>query len=72
VSKRGSAQWQQTPLTQAYRNLLPDMTGASIQAVTMLRSSLSMYLFLVYNKLFFLVTSFFNSSPEPTFRIVLV
>jgi hypothetical protein len=34
-----------TWLTQAYRNLFPDTKSASNQAVTTLRSSLSMYLF---------------------------
>jgi hypothetical protein len=34
---------KQTSLTQAYINLFPDMTSVSILAVTMLRSSLCMY-----------------------------
>jgi hypothetical protein len=39
--------------------------------VTMLRSSLSMYIFFVYNT-FFLIACFVNISPEVTFQIVLV
>jgi hypothetical protein len=54
---------------QAYKNLFPD-TSVSILAVTTLRSSLSMYIF-VYNN-FFLISCFFNSSSVVTFRITLV
>jgi hypothetical protein len=43
----------------AYRNVFFDSTSASVLAVTMLRSSLSMYVF------------FINSSLEFTFRIAL-
>jgi hypothetical protein len=71
VSKRSLAQWRQTSLTQAYKNLFPDTTSASIQAVTTLKSSLNMYLFFVYNN-FFSHCLFFNSSPEVTFRIALI
>jgi histone-lysine N-methyltransferase SETMAR len=39
-------------LTQAHKNLLLNMTSASILKVTMLRSSLSMHVFFVYNKFF--------------------
>jgi hypothetical protein len=46
VSKRGWAQWRQTSLTHGYKNLFPD-TSASIQAVTTLRSCLSMYFFYI-------------------------
>jgi hypothetical protein len=46
VSKHGWAHRQQTSLTQAYKNLFPNTTGASILAMTTLRSSLSMYVFL--------------------------
>jgi hypothetical protein len=53
------------------QNLFPDMTGASIPMVTMLRSSLRMYVFFVYN-FFFLIACFVNSSLEVTFRIALV
>jgi hypothetical protein len=45
VSKRGWAHRRQTSLTQAYKNLFPDMS-ASIPAVTTLRSSVSMSVFL--------------------------
>jgi hypothetical protein len=37
------------------QNLLPDKTSASIPAVTTLRSSVSMYLFFVYNTFFSLL-----------------
>jgi hypothetical protein len=43
------AQRWQTSLTQAYKNLFPDMISASIPVETTLRSSLSMYIFFVYN-----------------------
>jgi hypothetical protein len=59
-------------LTQAYKNLLPDMTSASIPTVTMLRSSLSTYVFFFVYNTFFLIASFVHSSPEVTFRIALV
>jgi hypothetical protein len=49
-------------LTQAYKNLFPDMISASIWEVTMLRSSWSMYVFFVYIINFFLIASFVNSS----------
>jgi hypothetical protein len=48
------------------QNLFPEMTGASIPMVTMLRSSLSMYVFFVYN-IFFLIACFGNSSLKGTF-----
>jgi hypothetical protein len=51
VSKRGWARRWQTSLTQTYKNLFPD-TSASILTVTALRSSLSIYVFFVCNKLF--------------------
>jgi hypothetical protein len=41
--------------SQAYGNIFPDMTSASFQAVTMLTSSLSMYIFFVYNISFHIV-----------------
>jgi hypothetical protein len=66
MSKHGQAHRRQTSLTQAYKNLLPDTTSVSVPAVTALRSSLSMYVFL-YITLFFLVACFVNSSLEVTF-----
>jgi hypothetical protein len=51
--------------SQAYWNLLPDTTSASIPAVTTLRSSLNMYVFLYIIK-FFLIVCFVNSSLEVT------
>jgi hypothetical protein len=72
VSKRGWAHTQQTSLTKAYKNVFPDMTSASILVVTTFRSSLSMYVFFVYNNIFFLIACFVNSSPEVTFQIALV
>jgi hypothetical protein len=42
----------QAVVTQTYKTLFPD-TSASIPAMTMLRSSLSMYIFFVYNKFSF-------------------
>jgi hypothetical protein len=53
VSECGWPHRQQISLTQAYRNLFPDMTSVSIPAVTKLRSNLSMYIFFAYNKIFF-------------------
>jgi hypothetical protein len=47
------------------------MTSASIQVVTVLRSSLSMYLFFIDKNIFFLIACFFNSSPEVTFQTAL-
>jgi hypothetical protein len=44
---------RQTSLTQAYKSLFPDMTSVSILAVTTLSSSLSIYVFFVYNKILF-------------------
>jgi hypothetical protein len=54
------------------QNLLPDKISASILAMTTLRGSLMMYGFFVYNKFFFLIAHFVNSSPEVTFWIDLV
>jgi hypothetical protein len=71
VSKRGRAHRRQTSWTQAYNILFPDMTDASILVVTTLRSSLSIYVFFVYNN-FFLISCIANSSPEVTFQIALV
>jgi hypothetical protein len=42
LSKRGWAYRRQPFMTQAYKNLFPD-TSASVPAVTLLRSSLSVY-----------------------------
>jgi peptidoglycan/xylan/chitin deacetylase (PgdA/CDA1 family) len=50
VSKHGWAHRRQTSLTQAHKNSFRDTTDASIPAVTALRSSLSVYVFFVYNK----------------------
>jgi hypothetical protein len=49
-TKHGRVHRLQTSLTQAYKNLFPDTTNASIPVVTMLISSLCMYVFFVYNK----------------------
>jgi hypothetical protein len=65
----GVRTWQ-ISLTQYYKNLLPDKSG-SIQAVTTLRSSLSMYTHFLYI-IIFLISCLVNSSPEVTFRIDLV
>jgi hypothetical protein len=43
----------QTSLTQAHKNLFPNMTSAWIPAVTTWRSSLSICIFFVYNSIFF-------------------
>jgi hypothetical protein len=51
MSERGLAHKRQTSLTQAYTNIFPD-TNSSIPKLTMLRSSLSMYVFFVYNNFF--------------------
>jgi hypothetical protein len=55
--------------SQAYKNLFLDMTSASVPAVTMLSSSLSVYVFFIYNNFFH---CFVNSSPEVTFQIALI
>jgi hypothetical protein len=68
--KCGWAHRRQTSLTQAYKNLFPD-TSASISVVTMLWSSLSMYV-IFHIIIFFLIACFVNSSPDVTFRIALV
>jgi hypothetical protein len=54
------------------QHLFPDTTNASFPTVTTLRSSLSVYLVFVYNTIFYLIACFVKSSPEVTFRIVLV
>jgi hypothetical protein len=38
-------------LVQAYKNLFPDMTRASVPAVTVLRGSLGMYVLFVDNNI---------------------
>jgi hypothetical protein len=53
VSKHGWAHTQKTSLTQAYKNLFPDTTNASILVVTTLGSTLHMHVFFVYNRIFF-------------------
>jgi hypothetical protein len=45
VSEHGWAHRWQTSLTQAYKSIFPDVTGASVPVVTSLRSSLSMHIF---------------------------
>jgi hypothetical protein len=62
VSKCGWAHRQQTSLTQAYINLFPNVTCASILAVIMLRRSWSMYVSFACS---------LNSSPEVTFHTAL-
>jgi hypothetical protein len=52
--------------------LIPDMTSGSITVVTMLRSSLSVYIFFVYNELF-LTACFVNRllksiSKQPSYK----
>jgi hypothetical protein len=54
------------------QKLIPNMTITSILAVIMLRSSLSTYIFFLYNKFSFLIACFVYSSLEVTFRIALV
>jgi hypothetical protein len=70
VPKRVVTHRRQTSLTQAYKNLFPDMTSASIPAVTVLRSSLCMYVFFVYK--FFQIDGFVTSSWEVTMRIAVI
>jgi hypothetical protein len=53
------------------QKLVLDITSATVPSVTSLRSSLSMYIFFVYNK-FSCSHCFVNSSAEVTFRIALV
>jgi hypothetical protein len=65
---RGVKTWLNS---QAYKNLFPD-TSASIPAVTTLRSSLSMYVFFVYNNFFSLVACFRKRFPEAAFQIALI
>jgi hypothetical protein len=62
----GVKTWRQASLTQAYKNLFPNMTSASIPMVTILRSSLCRY-FLYIITFLFLIASFGNSSLEVTF-----
>jgi hypothetical protein len=59
-------------LTQAYKNVFPNMTSASNPAATTLSSSLSIYIFLLSITTLFLMACFVNSSLEVTFRIALV
>jgi hypothetical protein len=47
------SQYKRSLSSQAYKNLFHDMTGASVLVVNILRSRLSIYIFLVYNKMFF-------------------
>jgi hypothetical protein len=52
VSKHGWARRQQTSLTQTYKNLFFDMTGASVAVVIVSRSSLSTNMYFLYIILF--------------------
>jgi hypothetical protein len=61
---------QLTYLTQAYKNLFPDMTGAAVLAVTMLSSSLSMYVSCI--EYFFLIACLVKSLLQVTFWISLI
>jgi hypothetical protein len=54
-------------MTQTYKNLFPDTTSASIPAVIMLRSTLSMHVFLI--NISFLTACFVDRSPEAIFLI---
>jgi hypothetical protein len=56
-------------LTQAYKNLFPDITSAPVQEVTTFRSSLCTYFL---NKLYFLTACFINSSTEVTIQTALI
>jgi hypothetical protein len=71
VSKHDWAHRLQASLIQAYKNVFPDNTSASVLALTMLRSSWSIYVFFVYNN-FFLIACFVNSSPKVAIWIALV
>jgi hypothetical protein len=59
-------------LTEAYKNLFPITISPSILAMTTLRSNLSMYIFFVYNNIFFfhclfhlqLTRGYFPNSPR--------
>jgi hypothetical protein len=57
----------ETSLAQVYINLFPDTTNASIPAVTMLRSSLNIYVFVVYNIVHFSHFLFCYPLTEVTF-----
>jgi hypothetical protein len=61
-----------TSLTQAYKILFFYTTSVSVLVVTALRSSLSMYIFFVYNNIFLLIACFVNSSLDITFWITLI
>jgi hypothetical protein len=68
VSKRGWAHRRQTSLTEAHKNLFPDMTSVTIPAVTTLRIAY-VYMYFLYIIIFFFIACFVNSSPEVTFLI---
>jgi hypothetical protein len=73
VSKRSWAHRRHISLTQAYKNLFPIATSASVPTMTPQRCSLSMYIFFVYNTFFFLIDFFYvNSSLQVTFQIALI
>jgi hypothetical protein len=71
VSKRAWVHRRKISMTQAYNILFPNTTSTSVPAVTMLRSTLSIYVFFV-NNIFFLIACFVNRSPEAIFRIALL
>jgi hypothetical protein len=71
VSKRGWAHKKQTSLTKAYRIISPNKGSVSVPVVTMIRSSLSMYIFFAYNKLVFLIACSVSSPLDVTFQIAL-
>jgi hypothetical protein len=72
ASKHCWAHKWQTSLKQAYKISFPDLKIVSIPIVTMLRSSLNMHVFFVYNKTFLLIVCFVNNSPEVTFWTALL
>jgi hypothetical protein len=72
VSKHDWAHRLQNSFTRVYKNLFHDTKIASIPALTMLRSNLSMYVYFICNKIFCLIAYSVNSSPEVTFVVALV
>jgi hypothetical protein len=54
------------------KSLFSDQKSASIQAVTTLKSSLSVYVFLYVIKFVFVIACFVNTSPDISLRIALV
>jgi hypothetical protein len=72
MSKRGSAHRWADFFDTGIQNLFPHMASASILAVPMMTSSLSMYVFFVHNKICFLIACYLKISLEVTFQIALV